>query len=53
MEKMIFGQAGASAAQFGLFASLSMLAAIIGFHSVGITLAAVAQTAAVSISLTM
>lgn len=53
MERVIFGPPGASAAEYGLFASLSMLAAIIGFHSVGITLAAIAQTAAVSISLTM
>jgi Flp pilus assembly pilin Flp len=53
MGKVIFGDPGASAAEYGLIAGISMLAAIIGFQSVGIALAAIAQTAAVSLSLSM
>ena len=53
MGKMIFGDACASAAEYSLIASISMLAAVVGFQTVGITLAAITQAAAVSISLSM
>ena len=53
MGNMISGDASASAAEFSLIASISMLAAVVGFQMVGITLAAITQAAAVSISLSM
>jgi len=53
MEKVIYSDPRTSAAEYGLFTSLSMLAAIAGFQSIGITLAAMAQMAAVSLSFSM
>jgi len=53
MRKLIFGKAGASAAEYGLIAGLSLLATVAGLQSAGITLAAIVRTAAVSISLSI
>jgi Flp pilus assembly pilin Flp len=53
MVKLIYSDAGASAAEYGLIAGLSLLATIAGLQSVGITLAAIVQTAAVSLSLSI
>lgn len=53
MVKLIYSDAGASAAEYGLIAGLSARATIAGLQSVDITLAAVVQTAAVSLSLSL